>query len=215
MHQSFSLLALVTILAAQPIAAAADPASTAERNRQMSEIVFQNYPPRALAAGEEGPVFFTVTLDKDARPITCQVTHGSGHPLLDEETCNLIVEHAEFGKSRDANGNLVKVAEGVVNWTLPGHTPAPINMSVLASSSKPEPQVCKRTARVGSLASFERTCMTPSEWAKQSDDMKQPWKDSQAKGTGCGLNVNATADPGPVMRGAANDPYVSSCPSGE
>jgi TonB family protein len=213
MHKGFFLFSAV-LLVGQPVFAADQP-SKAERDRQMSEIVFQNYPPRALAAGEEGPVFFTVTLDKDAHPTRCEVTHGSGHPLLDEETCDLIVQHAVFGKSRDEHGNLLQVAEGVVNWTLPGHTPAPINMSAVATTSKPEPQICKKTVRVGTLASFERTCMTPSQWAKQSDEMKQPWKDSQAKGTGCGLEVNAIADPGPVMRGAANDPYVASCPRGE
>jgi TonB family C-terminal domain len=180
MDRSISLFAASLILA-QPVFAA-DQASKAERDRQMSEIVFQNYPPRALEAGEEGPVFFIVTLDNDAHPTNCQVTHGSGHPLLDQETCDLIVQHAVFGKSRDEKGNLVKVAEGVVNWTLPGHTPAPINMSAAATNSKPEPQVCKKTVRVGTLAGFERTCMTPSEWAKQSDEMKQPLKEVQGKG---------------------------------
>ena len=95
---------------------------------------------------------------------------------------DLVVQHAVFGKSRDANGRLLKVAEGVVNWTLPGHTPAPISMTPVATASKPEPQVCKKTARVGSLASFEHVCMTPTEWAKQSDEVKQPISDSQGKG---------------------------------
>lgn len=180
MRKGFSLFS-AALLVAQP-AFASDQAAKAPRDRQLSEIVFQNYPPRALAAGEEGPVFFTVTLDKDAHPMSCQVTHGSGHPLLDEETCDLIVQHAVFSRSRDANGNLAKVAEGVVNWTLPGHTSAPINTAPVATPSKPEPQVCKKTARVGSLASFERVCMTPTEWAKQSEESKQPISDSQGKG---------------------------------
>lgn len=215
MSKSFVLFSSALLLA-QPVAAA-DQASKVERDRQMSEIVFQNYPPRALAAGEEGPVFFTVTLDKDAHPMKCQVTHGSGHPLLDEETCDLIVQHAVFGKSRDANGNLLKVAEGVVNWTLPGHAPAPINLAPVASASKPEPQVCKKTVRVGTLASFERTCMTPSQWAKQSDEAKQWWREAQGpRGTGCGAQPNSTPDPGPgggpVMSGASGDPYVGGCP---
>ena len=197
MSKSFVLFSTALVLA-QPVFGA-DPTSKDQRDRQLSEIVFQNYPPRALAAGEEGPVFFTVVLDKDAHPMSCQVTHGSGHPLLDEETCDLIVQHAVFGKSRDAKGNLVKVAEGVVNWTLPGHTPAPINMSAVATSSKPEPQICKKTLRVGTLASFERTCMTPSQWAKQSDETKQPWAELQgAKGsTKCQAVLGATQDAGP------------------
>src|SRR5205823_4878314 len=137
---------------------------------------------RALAAGEEGPVFFNVTLDKDAHPVTCQVTHGSGYPDLDEETCGLIVQHALFSAARDPNGRLVReTAEGVVNWTLPGHTPVPINLGALATAAKPEPQICKKTVRVGTLAETDRTCMTPTEWARQSDQMKLPYDEMQGR----------------------------------
>ncbi len=175
-----SMLAAAVLLA-QPVLAA-DQGSRAERERQLHEVVFQNYPPRALAAGEEGPVFFTVTLDKDAHPANCQVTHGSGHPLLDAETCELIVQHAVFKSAKDANGRVSKqTAEGVVNWTLPGHAPAPINFAAAAVKPKVEPQVCKKTLRAGTLSSYERTCMTPTEWAKQSDQMKEPYADMQGK----------------------------------
>ena len=180
MQKSFSFIT-AGLLIAQPLFAAGQP-SKAERDRQLHEIVFQNYPEHALAAGEEGAVFFKVTLDKDARPMSCQVTHGSGYPDLDEETCNLIVQHAVFSAARDANGKVVsQTTEGVVNWTLPGHAPPPINMTALATSSQPERQVCKKNLRMGSLSSVERICMTPTEWAKQSDEMKQVYEDMQGK----------------------------------
>jgi TonB family protein len=125
MYRGKSLFA-VGLLLAQP-AFAANQASKAEKNRQLSEIIFQNYPPRALAAGEQGAVFFIVRLDKDAHPTSCEVTHGSGHPLLDAETCDLIVQHAVFNSARDASGRVVKeTTEGVVNWTIPGRSPEPI-----------------------------------------------------------------------------------------
>lgn len=163
-------------------AAASGPSWTSDAGRQISEVMFHNYPPRALAAGEEGPVFFEVTLDKDAHPTSCRVTHGSGHPLLDEETCALIVSHAVFKSARDAHGGLVReTTEGVVNWTLPGHTPAPINLGTGGATSRPEPQVCKKTLRTGTLSSFERTCMTPTEWANQSEEQKQPYEEMQGK----------------------------------
>jgi len=166
----------------QPILAA-EPAAKAEQNRQISEIVFQNYPPRALAAGEQGPVFFVVTLDKDARATSCEVTHGSGHPLLDNETCELIVLHAIFKSAKDAEGHLIKqTAEGVVNWTIPGRAPEPFNPILLTGKAKPEKQICKKNLRMGTLSSVERICMTPTEWAKQSDNMKQPWEEMQRKG---------------------------------
>ena len=181
MKRSASLLA-VALMLGQPVLAA-EPASTAERNRQLSEIVFQNYPPRALAAGEQGPVFFVVTLDKDARPISCEVTHGSGHPLLDQETCELIVLHAVFKSAKDANGHLIKqTAEGVVNWAIPGRAPEPFNPILLAGTAKPDKQVCKKTVRMGTLADVERTCMTQRDWAAQSDQEREHWREMQKKG---------------------------------
>jgi periplasmic protein TonB len=180
MHQQISALA-VCLLLARPVIAA-DLSSKSELDRQISEIIFQNYPPRALAAGEEGAVFFMVNIDKDARATSCEVTHGSGHPLLDAETCELIVQHAVFKSARDARGHVIKqTTEGVVNWTIPGHTPAPIVPISLATKDKPEKQICKKNVRTGTLASVERTCMTERDWARQTDEMKQPWEEIQGK----------------------------------
>jgi len=154
-----------------------------ERNRELSEIVFQNYPARALAAGEQGAVFFTVELDKAGRPMSCEVFHGSGHPLLDEETCNLIVQHAVFSSARDASGRAIKEkAEGVVNWTIPGHEPVPVTPVLVEAKGKPEKQFCKKSVRTGTLAAVERTCMTAAEWARQSDETKQIYREMQGKG---------------------------------
>lgn len=153
-----------------------------EGARQLREIVFQNYPPRALAAGEQGAVFFVVTLDKDAHASSCEVTHGSGHPLLDIETCQLILLHAEFKSAKDANGRLTQqTAEGVVNWTIPGQAPVPIKPILLTGDQKPEKQICKKSIRVGTLAAVERTCMTVSEWAKQSEESRKTFEDLQGR----------------------------------
>jgi protein TonB len=180
MQKSLSLLA-AGLLMAQP-AFAKDPVSKAERDRQISEIIFQNYPPRALAAGEQGPVFFLVTLDKDARATSCEVTHGSGHPLLDEETCELIVLHAVFKSAKDEKGRLIKqTTEGVVNWTIPGRAPEPFNPVPLAGNNKPEKQICKKTVRVGTIADVERTCMPATEWARQSDQERAMWDEVQGR----------------------------------
>lgn len=182
MRRHVFLMAGGFALIAQPIAAAVQ-AGTAGPDRELHEIVFKNYPPRALAAGEEGPVFFNVTLDKDAHPTSCEVTHGSGHPLLDEETCDLIVQHAIFSAGRDANGAVLarQTAEGVVNWTIPGHAPAAINLTPAAVASKPDKQICKRTTRVGTLSSVERNCMTATEWARRSDEQKLSFEEMQGK----------------------------------
>ncbi|HVM23548.1 MAG TPA: energy transducer TonB [Sphingomicrobium sp.] len=187
MNRLLPCFAAVAIIA-DPVAAANAP-SKAERDRQISEIVFKNYPPRALAAGEQGAVFFVVELDRDAHPISCQVTHGSGHPLLDAETCELIVQHAVFKSARDAHGRLTKTkAEGVVNWAILGRAQEPINPIPLTDNTAPEKQICKKTVRAGTLAGVERTCMTATEWARRTDQMKQSWDDLQGrKGSTSGL----------------------------
>jgi hypothetical protein len=79
--------------------------------------------------------------------------------------------------------------EGVVNWTLPGHVPAQIVPATVAAKEQPEKQICKKTVRIGTLADFQRTCMTPTEWARQSDEMKQPWEDVQGKKGSSGENM--------------------------
>jgi protein TonB len=180
MKRSVSLIA-AGLLLAQPTFAA-DLPSKAQQNRQLHEFIFKNYPPRALAAGEQGSVFFVVKLDKEAQPTSCDVTQGSGHPLLDAETCALIVQYAVFSAARDANGRIVKdTAEGVVNWTIPGLAPPPVQPALLAQATKPEKQICRKSLRTGSLSAYERTCMTPTEWAKQSDQTKQTYEDSQGR----------------------------------
>jgi periplasmic protein TonB len=181
MKRTVCVLAVASILA-QPVIAG-EPSDKAQRNREISEIVFQNYPPRALAAGEQGPVFFVVTLDKDARAMSCEVTHGSGHPLLDDETCELILMHAVFKSAKDAQGHVIKqTAEGVVNWTIPGRAPEPFKPVLLTGKDKPEKQICRKNLRMGTLSSVERICMTPTEWAKQADEMKENWREMQTKG---------------------------------
>jgi len=189
MHRSYSCVSLALLLA-QPVLGAETTAAKSQREQQIREVVFQNYPPRALAAGEQGAVFFIVSLDKDAHPTTCEVTHGSGHPLLDIETCQLIVLHAVFKSARDASGRLVKQrAEGVVNWAIPGREPVSINPVLLTGDAKPEKQVCKKNVRVGTLSAIERICMTPSEWAKQSEQMKEPYAELQGrKGSSAGVS---------------------------
>ena len=42
--------------------------------------------------------------------------------------------------------------------------------------------ICKKVVRIGTLAGFERTCMTPTQWANQSDEMKQPYEEMLGKG---------------------------------
>ena len=170
-----------TLLVAAPVSADASD-TRAEGMRQLSEVVFQNYPARALRAGEQGPVYFVVWLDDKAHPTKCQVTHGSGFPLLDAETCDLIVQHATFKSTLGRDGKPTKALhEGVVNWRIPGTPQPPINPIPLTKAQAPEPQICKRIVKTGTLAGFERTCMTQREWEVAIRQSRDLWEEMQGR----------------------------------
>jgi TonB family protein len=150
------------------------------RNASNWDVFQKLYPRRAIAAREEGAVGFTVTLNNKGDVTGCQVTHSSGHPLLDAETCRIITLNAVFKPDPSLGPSQTKRSEGVINWRLPDtKTVAVAPPTALAAASAPEKVVCKKTLRTGTLASYERFCLTPTEWAKQSDEAKAEWGDMQ------------------------------------
>ena len=88
-------LLICAALAAVPASAELPAPKSAQDDLNWS-IFEQLYPRRALEAHEEGAVGFTVTLDNKGEVTRCQVTHTSGHPLLDQETCQIVTLHAQF-----------------------------------------------------------------------------------------------------------------------
>ena len=167
-------LALLASVAAQ----AETPAEKAVREAKNYDTLLQYYPKRALAAGEQGLVGFTIRLDKAGQPTNCEVTYSSGYRQLDEETCQLMLIHGVFKPVKDSEGNKTnQVAEGVVNWKIPGSTAKAVAPVKVTATNAPEKMICKRALRQGTLAGYERTCMTKRDWARLSDQMKEPWEE--------------------------------------
>src|SRR5688500_16233697 len=164
-------LCALLIGAAAPVLAAPSKDSAA-RDSANREIILSEYPARALAAGEQGAVGFRVTLDRDGYASACEVTHSSGHPKLDQETCQLILSRATFKGIKDSDGRKVSsVHQGVVNWKLPGAAPGPApaaSPATMASAAKPEKKICRRRVKTGSLADYERLCATKADWDRMS-----------------------------------------------
>jgi protein TonB len=194
---SRSHLFAVLLLSALP--AWAEPASQQSKDQLNWDIFQKLYPPRALAAHEQGAVGFTVTLDSKGVVTGCHVTHSSGHPLLDEETCKLITMNAQFNPDPNVSASQTRTHEGLIAWKLPAWATALQPPKPVVAAAAPEPLVCKKALRAGSLASFERTCLTPRQWATQSDDMKQPYADMQGtKGSSSSICVGSMGiDVGP------------------
>ena len=138
------------------------------------EFIFSQYPPRALAAREQGSVKFRVEIDEKGIVQSCKVTGSSGYERLDDETCTLVVEHAKFRPVLDGEGIAREaVHDGVVNWRIPGGS-APIKL-VTSGSQAPDKVICKRVEKTGSLVSRSRVCMTAREWSQQADQYQDEY----------------------------------------
>lgn len=169
-----------SILFVAILAAALTATASAQRSGLDNAAVIQQlYPSRALAAGEQGVVGFEVSLDKAGHPTACQVTQSSGFPRLDEETCAVITQHAVFGTNAGVGSGSSKHA-GTIAWTLPAGVTPSKNAAVLVTA--PDKVKCRRFVRTGTVAGYERVCMTEAQWQEARLDSKANWEDLQGKG---------------------------------
>ena len=169
-------LSALLIGAAAPVLAGPSP-QAAVRNANNFDVILSQYPERARAAGEQGAVGFQVTVDRQGNASACQVTHTSGHPRLDSETCELILKRGSFRAVRNAEGRRGDtVHQGVINWRLDGKADAaPLVAVVAASKNLPEKKICRRRVRTGSLADVERRCATQADWDRMSQRTQAEW----------------------------------------
>jgi protein TonB len=170
------LIFLSALLIGAATPALAGSSDKAARDAVNSDVILSQYPPRALAAGEQGSVGFKVTLDHDGYASACEVIHSSGHKQLDQETCQLILSRATFKGIRDGSGRkLSTVHEGVVNWRLPGNSAAPAKHWAAAGATKAEKKICRRRVKTGSLADVERLCATQADWDRMAQRTRDEW----------------------------------------
>jgi TonB family protein len=90
--------------------------------KPMPWITVEDYPRRALEAGEEGRVVFLVDLDDSGRAETCEILRSSGSQLLDDTTCSLLKRRAQF-PDRLEDGVNARFRIGYYNWKLPPAQP--------------------------------------------------------------------------------------------
>lgn len=159
-------------------AAITSPVAGQSVESKNDEFIFSQYPPRALAAGEQGSVRFRAEVDAKGNVMTCKVIEGSGHKRLDRETCDLIVDHASFKPTLDTGGTAREaIHEGVVNWRIPGVTPATTQIA----GKSPDEVICKRINKTGSLVGRSRLCLTQREWGQYAQKNQDEFGEIQGR----------------------------------
>ena len=137
------------------------------RMSRNGEFIASHFPPRALAAGEEGKVAFQLVIESDGSLGTCEVTASSGYKSLDDETCELILRYARMQPVRNAEGRAVRaVQNGFINWKNPRGPGKPSGVKTAAAGELPDKIICKKSAATGSLVKRTKQCMSAREWGE-------------------------------------------------
>ena len=180
-HNSGDRHLLMSLLMAAAAASSVQAADGAEPVQSKNgEFIFSQYPPRAKAAGEQGSVTFRAEVDGKGNVMRCKVTGSSGFRRLDDETCELIVDHATFKPVLDGEGKgRAAVHDGVVNWRIPGA--APPTKAATVGGRSPDEVVCKRVSKTGSLVSHSRLCMTRREWVRYVEQNQDRYGEVQGR----------------------------------
>jgi TonB family protein len=66
-----------------------------------------DYPLEAMKSSLEGSVDFEVDVDVSGKPTACRVTKSSGHQILDDATCNIVMAKARFQPAESPGGKPV------------------------------------------------------------------------------------------------------------
>jgi TonB family protein len=83
-------------------------------------ITNDDYPAEALRNNLQGRVAIRWTVDENGRARDCIIVESSGHPVLDDASCRLVVARARYVPALDKDGRAVQSTDrrGIV-WRLP------------------------------------------------------------------------------------------------
>lgn len=97
-----------------------DPIAAAPRGNPGRWITDRDYRPSWINRGYEGIAGFSLRIDAQGRVSNCTITRSTGHEALDQATCSLIEQRAEFSPAKDTSGNIVPgTYSSSVNWRIP------------------------------------------------------------------------------------------------
>ncbi len=114
-----TLLLLAELAVAMSVAAPEIPATRA-RPKFGALLSAADYPGEAVRHGWQGDVVADLTISPEGRVSTCRIVTSSGHGLLDEATCKIMLKRAKFYPARDKDGRPVAdtLRTPPINWRL-------------------------------------------------------------------------------------------------
>lgn len=96
--------ALASILPAEVFASEPQPIAMEEW------ITVADNLPDAARFGLDGPISVELAVDKTGSVSDCRIVKSSGHDMLDEHTCGLLLSRARFRPAADTNGRPIAAA---------------------------------------------------------------------------------------------------------
>ena len=94
------------------------PSVASKAVKRSGEITDEDYPPSAVRAEEQGRSLATFTIGADGKVSSCNAS-GAG-PILDAETCKLIIRRFRYKPAQDASGTpMAQTLSQAIMWRLP------------------------------------------------------------------------------------------------
>lgn len=81
---------------------------------------YKDYPKAARKAKMHGRIRYALHLSDQGCPTKCEIVSTSGYPLLDIETCKLLMRRARYSPALDVDGKpIASVVSLAITWVLP------------------------------------------------------------------------------------------------
>lgn len=90
------------------------------RNNPGAWVTDADYKSRWIREGLSGTARFKLEIGSNGRVESCQITQSTGHPALDEATCDLVSRRARFDAAKDTTGTSTRgTYSNAVRWQMP------------------------------------------------------------------------------------------------
>jgi TonB family protein len=101
--------------------ASAPPPNASQASRPTPIFTMDDYPLAAIRNHWEGTAIAELTVNKEGRVSACKIVWTTGHKVLDNATCDLLMRRAKFTPATDKQGNPTDsvVRTPPIQWQIP------------------------------------------------------------------------------------------------